>query len=197
MYAGRATTLFAAVLALVIGCKSEHVQPPRALVVTPNAKAVEFLQVGEIWQVHYQVEIAYPAESVLKHINDELRQAGWMPLQYDFLNPHLLSSHKEGWGSFIDATTKPNTKVHQWLAQWQDSHGDVVFFALRYRHNVKGPPDLNTLHVFGSHSPKRIADMQLKAVTSPQPSNSTPHTDARGMPSSTSSSGARAGGRER
>jgi hypothetical protein len=158
-------------VALLIGCNAENSVAPEALVIYPAAKEVKRQQIGETWQVYYEVPIAYPADPVLKHIGASLAKAGWQPLPSDFLNPHLPSSHQTGWGSFVDATTKPNTKVHQWLAQWKNPQGEVVFFALQYRYEEKGTPDLNTLRVYASHSPRQIAELQSKAAGASQPSN--------------------------
>ncbi len=158
-------------LAALVGCVPEKAATPQALVVYPNAEAVAFRQFGEIWQVYYEVPVAYPAESVLKHINASLERASWQPLKNDFLNPHLPSSHQKGWDSYLDATTKPATKVHQWLAQWKNPRGDVVSFALQYRYEAKGSPELKTLRVHGSHSPRGVAEMQLKTANVPQSSN--------------------------
>ncbi len=79
-------------LAALVGCVPEKAAAPQALVVYPEAEAVAFRQFGEIWQVYYEVPVAYPAESVLKHINASLERASWQPLKNDFLNPHLPSS---------------------------------------------------------------------------------------------------------
>ncbi len=86
--------------------------------------------------------------------------------QGGFLNPGLPSSHVTGWQSFADGTTNPPTFVQQWLADWENSKGDVVVYGLQYRHKDRTTQDSDTLRVFGSYSSKAIADKQRDAAKS-------------------------------
>jgi len=148
---------------------ADEAKIPQALIVFPDATFVSFNQLGESTQVLYQVNTPYPAEEVLKYINTRLVHDRWIPLQNDYLNPGIRSSHVRGWGSFIDGTTLPKTKVRQWLAQWKNPEGDIVWFRFQYRSGVVGVEDLNTLRVAGTYVPRQIAEAQLKAATEEQP----------------------------
>jgi len=142
---------------------------PEALIVFPAATLVSFNQLGESTQVLYQVNTPYPAEEVLKYIKTKLAHDQWIPLENDYLNPRIPSSHVRGWGSFVDRTTSPKTKVRQWLAQWKNSEGDIVWFRFQYRSSVGGVEDLNPLRVVGTYVPRQIAEAQLKAAEEEQP----------------------------
>ena len=145
--------------------------PPSALIVYPQARAVTFKRFGEVAQVYYQVTTPYPAQEVLKHIQDKLNRERWMPLKEDFLNPGLPSSHVRGWGSYIDGTTEPKANVHQWLAQWKSPEGDIVWYVLKYRTLACEESGLNTLFVIGIYYPSKVADLQRQAANADRSSN--------------------------
>jgi hypothetical protein len=120
------------------GCRPQALDPTRAqlpsqLFVPPWARDVrpEIKPDGEKG-VMYTVEQEFPADTLLAQIRAALPSPEWRPLAKDWLNPDSPSSHERGWRGFGDATRKPATWVHQWVAQWQDSQGDVVWYALRY-----------------------------------------------------------------
>jgi len=124
---------------------SPRLDLPSVLVVAPGAKDVrpETKGDGEIG-VMYIVREEFRADALLGRIRAALPSPEWRPLPNDWLNPGLVSSHERGWTEFRDATRTPPIEVHQWLAQWQDSQGNVVWYAQRYESKVKeGAADLS------------------------------------------------------
>jgi hypothetical protein len=159
------------VTAAVIGVACQHqaagtprLALPSVLVVPPGATDVrpEAKPTGEIG-VMYFVEEEFDADALLGRIRAALPSPAWQPLPNDWLNPSLVSSHTRGWTDFDDATRAPATHVHQWLAQWQDSNGNVVWYALRYDSRLKSGaadlsrPDNSRLSVTAVWVPERIA----------------------------------------
>lgn len=135
---------------------------PASLVVYPKGEDVRYRNKDGAWWVYYNVQTDYPAEDVLRFINSTLEHQGWQPLKKDILNPDLSSSHVTGWEEFVDGRTSPKTQVHQWLAPWKNSHGDVVWYELRYRHPVGISPIPKTVSVIGTYFPSNIVEQQLK-----------------------------------
>jgi hypothetical protein len=80
----------------------------------------------------YRANQPYPAVGLLASIHAAVPRERWQPLTDDWLNPGNPSSHKTGWGSFIDGTKSPNTLVHRWNGQWKDRDGNIVVYALDY-----------------------------------------------------------------
>jgi len=120
------------------GCKSQPtnspaVQLPPVIVVAAGATDVrpEARADGQIG-VTYAVREQFPADALLERIRATLPAPEWRPLPNDWLNPDSPSSHQTGWTKFEDGRKAPPTEVHQWLAQWQDTQGNVVLYVLRY-----------------------------------------------------------------
>lgn len=135
-----------------------------ALVVAPGAKNVEYTVSGGGQHVTYKVEAEYPAEDLLKLIREKLETRGWKPLAEDFLNPGLMSSHSRGWARFQDVTTKPKTRVNQWLAQWAKDSGELAWYTLLYRNPVSDEPNLKTVEVHASYFSAESAQRMKKSV---------------------------------
>ena len=153
-----------AVLAIGLAAcgRSAHQEAPRhadALVVCPGAEAVTWKTSARRDQLSYEVEVVYPAESVISCISNELAQNGWQPLKEDFWNPGLPSSEVGGWSQFIDATVNPEQTVYQWAAQWQNQAGDVAWYSLQYTYP---PKDRYTLHVYAGFIPASEAKNEPK-----------------------------------
>jgi len=162
-------------VALIVSASSGAHRPedaPSALVVHHDAEGVMYHEQGGIWHVSYSVKAHYPADDVLKFIGDKLSQSGWMPLAEDIFNPGVRSSHVRGWTSFRDARTSPKTKIHQWLAQWRSSNGDVVWFRLQYRYPV-GLAMPNVVYVNGTFDPSSIVEEQMREIQKEQAGVST------------------------
>ncbi|QDT67990.1 hypothetical protein MalM25_08990 [Planctomycetes bacterium MalM25] len=103
--------------------------------------------------VAYALNEKHPASIAIQQISSNLKKLGWMPIQDDWLNPGIPSSHLRGWTDFRDGTTTPMNRVHRWGAQWQDKTGNVVDYTLSYTYPVSGVPDLHSLWINGSWYP--------------------------------------------
>jgi hypothetical protein len=112
-------------------------QRPDSLLVAPFATHISYLAANGkdrlADQLSYQVEESYPATDTLAFICDSLQQKGWKPLEYDFWNPTIPSSHSRGWTNFVDASHEPEQRVYQWMAQWKNEKHEIVNYVLRYR----------------------------------------------------------------
>ena len=149
--------------------QTDEVTAKDALIVVHGASRVVYKKLGPLFQVYYEVNTPYPAQTVLDELRSELAKRGWRQLKDDFLNPGLPSSNVTGWQSFGDRTTNPPTFVQQWLADWENSTGDVVVYGLRYRHKDRATQDSDTLRVIGSYSSKAVADKQRDVAKSWKP----------------------------
>ena len=138
-----------------------------SLLVAPFATDIKYAAFNRQDQVTYTVQESYPATDVLAFISEKLIQRGWKPLQQDFLNPKIPSSHVTGWGAFDDATVVPEQRVYQWMAQWQDDKHNVVSYTLQYRYakkDAKLEPDehMSALHVLAIYVPAPRAALMRK-----------------------------------
>lgn len=113
-----------------------------ALVVLPLADNVKCVVRPEQEELSYEVVQEWPATEGLKRIQETLRKQGWRPMLEDFLNPGVPSSHVVGWRSYLE----DDRTVQQWLAQWKNEHGEVVWYALIYKspeHGEQRPTGLS------------------------------------------------------
>jgi hypothetical protein len=150
---------------LISACIKESAdKAPPSLVIYPKSEDVSFNQRDEIWQVYYVVQVDYPAEDVLQFIATSLERQGWQPLREDIFNVGQPSSHVTGWRAYVDSRTSPNTHVRQWLAQWRNPEGDVVWYVLQYRHEAESSPAPMNVSVNGSYYPANVVKQQLKWV---------------------------------
>lgn len=99
-----------------------------------------------IKSLHFKMQESYPATKVLDIISERLENAGFRKLEYDLLNPDILSAHDRGWSEHFEAV-KPLMKVHSWSAEWINQKDEIVDVALWYRYPEAGPEDLNSLSV--------------------------------------------------
>jgi len=136
---------------------------PKSLITLPFGSDVEYRDVNGRTQLVYRTEVDYPAESALKTISKTLGRDQWKPLKWDFWNPSIPSSHVRGWQQFDDLTTKPTTRVSQWMAQWENPEHDVVSYTLEYRFPVDGSPNFHSLRVIAIFIPGHIAAKEPKA----------------------------------
>jgi hypothetical protein len=137
---------------------------PSALVLFPKGQDVQYQQKDGAWRVHYSVKAKHPAAGLLAFISENLNQQGWEPLREDIFNPGLESSHARGWQEFLDARTSPKTKVHQWLAQWKNRNGDVVWYRLQYRSQKEMSEMPDTVDVVGIYYPASVVEQQLRWI---------------------------------
>ncbi len=159
-------------LGALAGCRSQASREAReysdCLIVFPTAREIKYAKYHGTDQVTYKVQADYPADDVLSFISKQLKDKGWKALKEDYLNPGLPSSHVRGWTVFYDATTRPETTVHQWLAEWENETQDVVWYALQYRYPTGKPRDLRTLQVGASYIPAGVAK-EMKRRSRPAP----------------------------
>jgi len=124
----------AIVVALVVStaCKPHSASLPIELVIPGSATEVTSRAEEGAAAVGFTIHEAYPAEKFLSEARSVLGSRGWKPMETDWLNPSVRSSHVRGWASFKDRRERPAT-VHQWIGQWQNSAGDLVTYSLEYR----------------------------------------------------------------
>jgi hypothetical protein len=149
---------------LLHSCKKDIENRNPSLLIYPNSKNIHFHVSGSVEQISFITESQYPAESIIEWITRGLEFRGWHPLKESFLNPGIPSSITQGWESFMDRTTEPNQRVHQWIADWSNSSGDILTYGLQYKYSEKGEKNLKTLFVFGNYTPKEIADETLEII---------------------------------
>jgi hypothetical protein len=136
-------------------------------VVTSDATEVKQTKLRGHDQILYRVQVSYPAADVLRMISVRLKQLGWRPLNEDWLNPGLPSSHVRGWTYYEDETTKPSTSARVWGADWENSVHDILTYDLEYRcpgNLCSSTYDLHDLRVIAIHIPADLAK-QIKAST--------------------------------
>jgi hypothetical protein len=107
---------------------------PSALIVMPGATDVKRTSEND-GVVAYVLATSYPANDVIGEISKRLMESGWTPLQRDFLNPELPLSFSTGWRSYEDGTAG-GRHVFEWMGQWQDRTGRIVWYVLNYDANV-------------------------------------------------------------
>jgi len=162
-----------AVLAFSTACNAPARRPvvPSVLFVPPGATNIRpETKTDGTTGVTYVVAEPFPADVLLGQIRRSLPSPDWQPLPDDWLNPGMASSHTRGWTDFDDERRKPATHVHQWLAQWRDSRGNVVSYTLRYDSKIKpgdidlSPPDNSNLSVTAVWVPERVAKQMMSSA---------------------------------
>lgn len=119
-------------LAVSTACKPHSASLPIELVIPSGATDVTSRAEDGAAGVEFTMHQPFPAERFLSEARSILGSRGWKPLETDWLNPSVASSHVRGWASFKDRRERPVT-IHQWIAEWQNSAGDVVTYSLEYR----------------------------------------------------------------
>jgi len=146
------------------GASSTSSEYAAALLAHPQAKDVEFFKRDGTDQLTYRLEEKFPASGIIGWTSQKLREMGWEPLSYDYLNPHLPSSHVKGWDKFGDATRPTEYTVHQWGADWKDRSENIVRYVFRYSYPRGGPPNLTDLEVTAVYIPAPLAKQNLEAA---------------------------------
>ncbi len=161
-----------------MGCSSSDNPnaPPGSLIELPGAQKVRRVKNKFQTQLSYELEVKYPAKVALDEILDKVKKSGWTPLSEDYLNPGLPSSHVRGWSDYDDLSKQPPTHVYQWLAQWKNANGDILWYVFYYRDpltatssspqlNFDHPvPDSQTLQVIAFFVPRKEAEESLRLV---------------------------------
>lgn len=145
---------------------------PSFFVVVPHATDLKQSEFEGHDQLIYRVETDYPASDVLDIIKTQLRDLGWKPMKYDWLNPDIPSSLTRGWSYFEDRTTNPPSTVWSWTANWTNEKGDVLEYLLEYRcpgNGCASTANLHTLRVIELHFPAKLADKIKRSIPKEKP----------------------------
>jgi len=150
-------------------CRRQVPHYSDALMVYPEAKQVqwakpEWRKSQVMDEVIYQVDVDYPAESVISWISDQLKGRGWQARDEDYWNPGLPTSQVRGWTQSADATVQPQATVYQWNGQWDNGSGDITDYFLRYEYPPHGEYTLRVIAIF---TPTSIAK-QIPKTPQPQ-----------------------------
>ena len=127
-----------------------------ALVVVQGAQKLFYCKFWGTDQLSYWVEIEYPAQAVIDEFYLELDKQGWIPLDEDYLNPGLPTSHVRGWTDFVDATQVPNIRVHQWGSDWKNKRKDILVLTLRYFTDIEDSEKIERLYVSIIYVPRSV-----------------------------------------
>ena len=162
--------VFVLLLHSLAGCAGEHSQIPSdysdSLIVLPDASDIHYVKLRDTDQIIYYLKANYPATEVINEVSRELKHKGWVPLQEDFFNPGLPTSHVRGWTTYIDGTKNPERKVHTWASDWRNEKGDILLYAFTYSYPVETKADLSSLRVLGIYMPASVAQAGLEAIES-------------------------------
>jgi hypothetical protein len=173
------------VVCFVIGCAWQSVVQPQfvhaaarsdSLLLYPTATRV-WSRNGAIEQLEYHVNVKFPATEVVSWVSERLQKAGWKPLDYDFLNPHI--SPLPGWEQFYATPKPPPVCVHQWMNNWRNPSGEVVRYVFRYEQpcgasSLNDTSVLRDLLVVGTFYPRSILP-QLQKIIEQHSQTSTPN----------------------
>lgn len=142
----RSRVLCSTLATIIISCsggKGSTQECSPALVVLPEARNVRCETSPEQQELVYEVSEPWPATQAIETIKNTLQAQGWKPILNDFLNPGVPSSHVVGWQSYQE----DDSRVRQWLGQWNNEQGQVAWYALTYRTAQEGEVALMDLKV--------------------------------------------------
>jgi hypothetical protein len=134
------------------------------LVAPPKAREVARRKENGMDTLSYRVTEPYPAVATLLFIRSAVETRGWRPLNEDFLNPGLASSHVRGWGTVVDQTVTPHRTLHSWHAQWTNAHGDMLLYHLEYHCALEDRRHSDDVVVSAAFIPKAVYE-KTKAET--------------------------------
>ena len=158
-------------LTILAGCERTAPAAPvsNALYVPPEAREVDRVsQPGGASVVRYTIETPYPAKEFVNRLSAHFEKTGWKPLEHDWLNPTIPSSHRRGWTYFVDARKKEQEGIHQWMAQWTNEKGDIAAYGLQYASPIESEerarPSTARMEVSGSLIPAATARQVVRQV---------------------------------
>jgi len=133
----RHTLVLVAIILATVACNpAKYDVPARDLpapLAPPTGAKVKLSRVvAQAAGVEYEYEEPYPAKRLLTHMASQI-SPNWQPRKEDFLNPGIPTSHVRGWVDYVDATTRPETRVHMWSSEWENESGDILSYSLLYR----------------------------------------------------------------
>ena len=116
------------------------------------------------YQRGYIVEQPFPAQRVIDDILLRLESLNWKPMDYDWLNPGVPTSHKRGWHEYRGGIPGRARHFHEWDAHWQNKDGDIVSYTFQYSYALGENPNLNTLSVYCAWYPFDYVTSMKEAV---------------------------------
>jgi hypothetical protein len=127
---------------MLLACGTPTTTPaplPDGLLVAPGAVDVKTPKAYE-GAVTYLVREAYPADTLLGFLRQELASRGWTPQNEGVFSPGEESSHVRGWSEMLIEGEKhapddpPDVAhVYEWHGEWRDKNGGVASYSLWYR----------------------------------------------------------------
>lgn len=151
-------------------CTTQNSQDPYvysdALFVLKSAFNVKYANLKGTQQVVYSVIEQYPALNVISQIDDKLQSMGWRPLEKDWLNPQVPTSHVRGWTDYIDETKNNNKEVHSWYSNWINPQEDMLIYSLEYSRPVKSESIMSDLKIVAIYIPEKLAKERISQVGS-------------------------------
>jgi hypothetical protein len=141
--------------------KQESKPLPSGFFSPEGARNVLHYERDGVREVSYELDVAYPASAFLCELTHHLDDRHWRGLREDALNPGLESSLVRGWTDFENASVRPATHVHSWIAQWLGQNGDLLTYALRYEYPENTKPQLSTMRVSAIVWPAALVRSQL------------------------------------
>ncbi|HUA32514.1 MAG TPA: hypothetical protein VMA09_02835, partial [Candidatus Binataceae bacterium] len=115
-------------------------------------------------ELDYRVSISYPASELEDWLCQQLREAGWSKLGYDFLNPQVSSAVTDNWQHFPDPKETPEECTYQKIQDWQNASGDVLSYALLYQAPTCDVSKLKDVQVFIVRYPAYSAKKMMEAA---------------------------------
>jgi hypothetical protein len=164
-----------AFVVLLAGCSGLASQnavanQPAELVIIEGANAIKRVDRGDgRYELAYELEQRYPAESVTARIKAVAAPDRWHPLEQDWLNPDLPGGLSRGWLDFVEATKKPNKTVYVWNAEWRSDAGSLLVYNLKYESAIPASgvlrePDNPGLHVHAAIYPAGVVEATRKQL---------------------------------
>jgi hypothetical protein len=155
--------LLVTLLALV-ACRSGPVQRnvavPDVFYVPPNATDIKPSENRGAREVTYRLQEPYPAATIVCDITKHAEERGWRWLRDDPLNPATKRS-RFAWWNFLDATRKPENRVHSWSSWWTNEAGGMLMYTLRYEYPEGTKPNVSTLTGIAAMWPADAVRAQL------------------------------------
>lgn len=122
-------------LLFLVACNTKA--PPNVLIQFDGAKDVNSYSLNGMDVLEYHLNEKYPPDSKIAEVTKRLGEKGWKPLEYSWLSPAYKSSHSQGWTVFRDPPNYPEWLIYEWQGDWQDPHGNIVTYTLRYQESVE------------------------------------------------------------
>jgi hypothetical protein len=164
----RNAVLILSLLILFLSCSSKSDPSPSeysdSLILLNKASNVRYAKLNGTDQVSYKIAAQYPANETISELNLKLKSKGWKPLEKDWLNPKIPTSHARGWTRFLDQTKAPNVEVHSWNSCWTNSQEDILTYGLVYSYPIKAAPEMMDLKITAIYIPQKLAKASVAQI---------------------------------